>query len=110
MAILAEAYINWSALWKIIVAALIGGAGVVVVFGFLLLAVKRAQGAKSEGGKIANYALGGLCGLLCVGAVVVGIVAMADKPASKAKSAAKSKSAAVHTAPASEQRLVASVG
>ena len=31
-------YIDWSALWKIILAALIGGAGVVIVFGFLLSA------------------------------------------------------------------------
>jgi NADH:ubiquinone oxidoreductase subunit 6 (subunit J) len=109
MTVLATAYINWSALWKIVVAALVGGAGVVIVFGFLLLAVKRAQAAKSEGGKIANYALGGFCGLLCVAAIVVGIVAMADKPSSH-KSSSKSKSAAVHTAPASEQRFVASAG
>jgi NADH:ubiquinone oxidoreductase subunit 6 (subunit J) len=110
MAIVATAYINWSALWKIIAAALIGGAGVVIVFGFLLLAVKHAQAAKTESGKIANYALGGICGLLCVAAVVVGIVAMADKPSSHKSTSSKSKSAAVHTAPASEQRLVASVG
>ncbi len=110
MAILAEAYINWGALWKIIVVSLVGGAGVVVVFGFLLLAVKRAQASKSEGSKVANYALGGLCGVICVGAIAIGIVAMADKPASKAKSSAKSKSAAVYTAPASGRSLVASTG
>ena len=59
MAILASAYINWSALWKICVAALIGGAGVVIVFGFLLLGVKIANNAKGGGREWAGYALVG---------------------------------------------------
>jgi hypothetical protein len=108
MAILAEAYINWSALWKIVLAALIGGAGVVIVFGILLLALKHAQAAKSEGARLGNYAITGICGLICVGLVVVGIVAMADKPKShSSSSSSKSKSAAVHSAPASGRRSVA---
>ena len=36
MLVLATQYIDWSALGKIVLAALIGGAGVVIVFGFLL--------------------------------------------------------------------------
>lgn len=110
MPILASQFINWSALGKIVLAALIGGAGVVVVFGFLLLFLKHANAAKSDGGRIANYALGGLCGLICVGAVAVGIYAMAEKPASKAKKAHKAspKTAALVAPSASPKNLIAS--
>jgi len=90
MAILASSFINWSALWKIVLAALIGGAGVVIVFGFLLYGVKIANNAKSGAGEWGGYALAGVCGLLCVGAVVAGIVAMTDKPKSKPAKPAKS--------------------
>jgi NADH:ubiquinone oxidoreductase subunit 6 (subunit J) len=83
MAIITSEFINWSALWKIVVAALIGGAGVVVLFGFLLLGVKIANNAKGGGGEWAGYALAGVCGFLCVAAIVVGIYAMAKKPSSK---------------------------
>ena len=106
MAVLASSLIDWSALWKIIVAALIGGVGVVVVFGFLLLALKHANAAKSEGGRLANYALSGVCGVLCVGAVVVGIYATAKKPSSKPKPKAKSAALIVH--PATPRQLIAS--
>jgi len=98
MAILASEFINWSALWKIVVAALIGGVGVVVVFGFLLLGVKIANNAKGGGREWAGYALAGVCGLICVGAIVVGIYAMAEKPASK-KPAPKKTAAALSRQP-----------
>jgi biotin transporter BioY len=87
MTVLASQWINWDALWKIILAALIGGSGVVIVFGILLLGLRYARGAQHEGRRLAGWALAGACGVFCVGAVVVGIVAMADKPASKAKKA-----------------------
>ncbi len=83
MTVIASEFINWSALWKIAVAALVGGAGVVVVFGFLLVGVKIANNAKGGGGEWAGYALAGVCGLICVAAIVVGIYAMAKKPSSK---------------------------
>jgi hypothetical protein len=83
MTIIASEYINWSALWKICAAALVGGAGVVVVFGFLLVGVKIANNAKSGGREWAGYALAGVCGLICVAAIVIGIYAMAKKPSSK---------------------------
>lgn len=83
MTIIASSYINWSALWKIVLAALIGGAGVVVLFGFLLYGVKIANSAKSGGGEWAGHALAGVCGFLCVAAIVVGIYAMTQKPSSK---------------------------
>ncbi len=83
MTVIASEFINWSALWKICFAALVGGAGVVVVFGFLLVGVKIANNAKSGGREWAGYALAGVCGLICVAAIVVGIYAMAKKPSSK---------------------------
>jgi nitrate reductase gamma subunit len=90
MTAIASSLINWSALWKICLAALIGGAGVVIVFGFLLLAVDRATSSKSEGVRITSYAMAGVCALFVVGAAVAGIYAMAHKPRSKPAKPTKS--------------------
>ncbi len=90
MTAFASSLINWTALWKICLAALTGGAGVVIVFGFLLLAVDRATSTKSEGVRITSYALAGVCAIFVVGAVVVGIYAMAHKPKSKPSKPTKS--------------------
>ena len=100
-------FINWSALWRIVVASLIGGAGVVFLFGILLYGLKLKNGAKSEGGRIAAYALSGVCGVICIGIAVVGIYAMAHKPSSKPAPTAKSKSAAVYEPASSSTRLIA---
>ena len=96
MLILATPYINWSALWKICVAAIIGGAGVVIVFGFLLLGVKIANNAKSGGREWAGYALAGVCGLFCFAVIGAGIYAILNKPVSKKPA---KKTAAVLIAP-----------
>ena len=101
--------IDWSALWRIVVAALIGGAGVVFLFGILLYGLKSANEAKSEGGRIGAYAVSGVCGVICVGIVVVGIYAMAHKPSSKPAPPAKSKSAAVYRPTISSTKLIASL-
>lgn len=76
--------INWSALWKIVLVALIGGCGVVVVYGFLLLGLKyTAAGGSgethSETAKVLGYALAAICAILVVGVVVLGIYAMTQK-------------------------------
>lgn len=105
MTILATSLIDWSALWKIIGAALIGGAGVTIVFGVLLLGLRYARGAHNEGARLLGWSLAGVCGVFCIGAAVIGIVAMADKPASKAKKAHKTAAALV--APERQGRLVA---
>jgi NADH:ubiquinone oxidoreductase subunit 6 (subunit J) len=93
--ILATSLIDWNALWKIVAAALIGGAGVTIVFGVLLLGLRYARGARNEGAKLLGWSLAGVCGVLCVGAAAIGIIAMADKPASKAKKAHKTAAALV---------------
>ena len=97
----ATALVDWTALWKICVAAVVGGVGVVVMFGILLLGLKLANNAKTEAARLGSYALSAVCGLICVGVFAIGIYAMAEKPASKAKKAHKTASAAVF-APSAE--------
>jgi hypothetical protein len=90
MCAIASTLINWGTLWKIILAALVGGTGVVIAFGFLLLALSRARTARSEGIKLAERGLAGLCGAFCVAAVAIGIYAMAHKTKSKPPKPSKS--------------------
>ena len=42
MLIFGDPIIDWSAILKIVIAALIGGCGIVIVYGFLLLGLKYA--------------------------------------------------------------------
>jgi hypothetical protein len=110
MALLASQYVNWSAVGKICLVAVIGSVGIVLVFGILLYGVKLANAATSSGARVASYALSSVCGLICVGAFAIGIYAMAEKPASKAKKEVKTaKSAAVLAPGGSERKLTASV-
>lgn len=103
MASLAAAIVNLSALWKILVAALAGGAGVAIMFGVLLLGLSRAGKATVPAGKAVNYVLSGLAALFCIAAVVLGIYAMAKKPSSSKPK----KSAAVQVDRRRPDRLVA---
>jgi hypothetical protein len=105
MVVLATPLIKWSAVGKILLAGLIGGAGVVVVFGFLLLGLSRARRAAGSPARLADYALSGVCGVLVLAAVVVGIYAMIHKPASSKPKA--TKAAAGLVAPERHRRLVA---
>jgi hypothetical protein len=82
MFLFADPIIDGSALWKIIVVALIGGVGIVVVFGFLLLGLKLADtsdGAHGESTKLTGYVLSAICGAVVVGVIVLGIYAMTQK-------------------------------
>jgi cytochrome b561 len=81
--LLASSLINWSSLWKICVAALIGGAGVVIVFGFLLFGLKMVNASTTGAGRFWGYALSIVCGVAVLAAVVIGIYAMVNKPSSK---------------------------
>jgi hypothetical protein len=105
MIALATPLIKWSAVGKILLAGLIGGAGVVVVFGFLLLGLSRAARSRNSASRLADYALSGVCGLLVLAAVVAGIYAMVNKPPSP-KPAPK-KAAAVLVAPERQMRSIA---
>jgi hypothetical protein len=84
MLALGDPIINWSAILKIVIAALIGGCGIVIVYGFLLLGVKFAttsgsDGTQSESSRVIGYALAGICGLAVLGVIALGIYAMTQK-------------------------------
>jgi membrane protein implicated in regulation of membrane protease activity len=99
-------FIDWNALGKICLAALIGGTGVVIAFGILLIALKRARLSDDNAPvRLGSWALAIVCGAFVIGAVVIGITAVIDKPASQAKKAHKSTAAL--TAPGHRSRLVA---
>jgi hypothetical protein len=112
-------------MWKICVAVLIAGTGVVVLFGIMLLGLKISQGPAthatqaagadgtqsaathgmpSGGARIGGFTLALVCGLLVAGVIVVGVYAMTQKPSSKP---AKPKTALV-TPAGPRVRLIAS--
>lgn len=105
MIVLATPLVKWSAVGKILLAGLVGGAGVVVVFGFLLLGLSRARRAGNTAARLADYALSGVCGLIVLAAVVAGIYAMVNKPASSKPK--PKKSAAALVAPDRRTRSIA---
>jgi multisubunit Na+/H+ antiporter MnhB subunit len=99
MLTLATPLVKWDDVLRILLAGLIGAVGVVVIFGFLLLALSRARDSEHESTRLLDYALAGVCGLLCVGAVGIGIYAIVHKPKSlQSKSKGKSKIALVQSA------------
>jgi hypothetical protein len=125
MFIFASPIVDWGAIWKICLVALGAGAGVVVLFGFVLLGLKFAQGpatggthdaqadgapsagssrTPSAGARLGGFTLSLVCGLICVGVVAIGVYAMTKKPSSKP---AKPKSALVIPA-GSGAKLIAS--
>ena len=85
MLIFGDPIIDWTAIGKIVVVALIGGCGVVVVFGFLLLGLKyagiNAEPGDNEAGTatVAGYAIAGICAIIVIGVIVLGIYAMTQK-------------------------------
>jgi NADH:ubiquinone oxidoreductase subunit 6 (subunit J) len=79
MFLFADPIIDGSAIWKIIVVALVGGVGVVVVFGFLLLGLKLADTSDGETSKLTGYVLSALCGAAIIAVIVLGIWAMTKK-------------------------------
>jgi hypothetical protein len=82
MLIFGDPIIDWSAILKIVIAALIGGVGIVVVFGFLLLGLKFAtneDGTYGESSRMTGYALSAICGIVVIGVIALGIYAMTQK-------------------------------
>lgn len=94
MPAIAATLINWDALWKIVVVALIGGTGVVVAFGLTLLGLERARTARSRATRLAHRALAGVCCTVCVAAVATGLYAIAGSRHPKATPKVN-----LHTAP-----------
>jgi hypothetical protein len=98
MSTIATALINWNELWKIILAALVGGTGGVIVFGLLLLGISRGKTATAATTRYGLYSLSGLCGILVVAVAAVGVYAMTRKSPSARP---KPKPASATLAPAS---------
>jgi NADH:ubiquinone oxidoreductase subunit 6 (subunit J) len=96
---IATALINWNDLWKIILAAVVGGSGVVIVFGLMLLGISRGKTAARPATRYGLYTLSGVCGFIVVAVAAVGIFAMTQKPSS-----AKPKPKAAAVAPAGSTR------
>ena len=70
----------WSAILKIIIASLVGGAGVAIVFGFVVLGLERASDSGAGGTtKAVNYSVAAVAAAFCIFAVIVGIYAMTQK-------------------------------
>lgn len=74
--------VDLDALWKIVLIALAGGVGVTTVFGVGVLRGEALEQARSEGrtsAVVVNGAVVALCALVCLAAIVAGIVAMTHK-------------------------------
>jgi hypothetical protein len=88
-----SSYVNWSAIGKIVLVGLIGGVGVVLVFGLAIEGFEKFEQAKSALGRGLSVLLVALSGGFCVAAIVVGIYAMAN-PSHSSSSKSSSKKAA----------------
>nr|WP_062335737.1 hypothetical protein [Herbidospora sakaeratensis] len=64
-------YIDVDALWRVLVASLIGGVGIAALFSVGLIGVSS--------GRVAGRVAGGVCFLLVVAGVLLGVYVMLDK-------------------------------
>jgi hypothetical protein len=85
MLLFGDPIVDWSAILKIVIAALIGGGGIVIVYGFLLLGLKFAGigdpgQTHTERSKMTGYTLAALCGIIVIAVIVLGIYAIVQKP------------------------------
>jgi hypothetical protein len=86
MLLFGDPIVDWSAILKVVIAALVGGCGIVIVFGFLLLGLKFAGvgdtsgGTHTESSRMTGYTLAALCGIVVIGVIVLGIYAIIQKP------------------------------
>jgi hypothetical protein len=85
MLLLGSPIVEWSAILKVVIAGLIGGCGIVIVYGFLLLGLKFAGvgdpgETHTERSKVTGYTLAAICGIVVIGVIVVGVYAIIQKP------------------------------
>jgi hypothetical protein len=78
-----DKYVDTSALLQVLVASLLGGAGLVAVFAVGLVGTSMAgqHGTTSPGRRAAGFSLATVSFLVVIGGVVLGIYAMLNKPA-----------------------------
>jgi hypothetical protein len=86
MLLFGDPIVDWSAILKVVIAALVGGCGIVIVFGFLLLGLKFAGvgdtsgGTHTESSRMTGYTLAAICGIVVIAVIVLGIYAIVQKP------------------------------
>jgi len=85
MLLFGDPIIDWSAILKIVIAALIGGSAIVIVYGFLLLGLKYAGvgdpgQTHTERSKMTGYAIATICAIVVIGVIALGIYAIIQKP------------------------------
>jgi len=74
--------IDIDAIWKLLLAAFAVGVGVTAIFGEGALAAERLKDARQDrrtGDVLVNGLVVALAGLACVGALVIGLIAMTHK-------------------------------
>jgi hypothetical protein len=74
--------VDTSALWKIVLCAFAGGVGITAIFGYGIVrleALERARETKESGAVALNAAAVAICALICLGALVLGFIAMTHK-------------------------------
>jgi hypothetical protein len=79
---IATALLHWNELWKIMLAALIGGTGAVIVFALLLLGISRGRTTRKPTVRYGFHTLSGLCAVLILGIAAIGVYTMTQKPSS----------------------------
>ncbi len=74
--------VDLDALWKIVLIALGGGVGVTAIFGFGVLRLETLDQARADGRTATALVAGAtvaLCAVVCLAAVVFGVLAMTHK-------------------------------
>ncbi len=79
----ASSYVDWSAMWQILVAGLLGGAGLVAVYSFGLVFVNAAGGLRTgqpmRGRRLLELTAAAVCFLVVIGGIAYGISVMLTK-------------------------------
>jgi hypothetical protein len=76
-----DKYVDGAALLKVLIASLLGGAGLVAVFAVGLVGTSMAGGPQQTGGRrVAGLSLAAVSFLIVAAGVVLGIYAMLKKP------------------------------
>jgi hypothetical protein len=76
------ALVDTAALWKITLIAFGGGVGITAIYGFMITragALARARERGQGGAAALNATLVGVCGAICLAAIVLGLIAMTHK-------------------------------
>lgn len=74
-----NAYIDFDALWRVLVAAFIGGAGLVAVFSLGLVGLASAQSSGDGTGRPLGWVVAVVSFLVVAAGVVLGISVMLNK-------------------------------